>query len=144
MWPPEEQAHTAYSFFFKLLFGQIRSLKECSRVTSASQQKKRKPWEWLPSRQQMGGRARMTLTHTLTWSISWIMAKRKGYGHHEPEGFSKSQTCTVPATATAILNSSAKIQRSLHKVVGRWAEQCPSWTHPWQTEATPGIYKDRN
>lgn len=72
---------------------------------------------------QMRGKERMRLMHNLTWSISLILTKTEGCGHREPKGCSKPQNCMVPASVTAILNFSAKIQKRLRKAVERWADQ---------------------
>lgn len=71
----------------------------------------------------MGDKERMRLMCNLTWSISWILTKREGCGRREPKEFSKPQNCTVPASATAVLNFSAKIQKRLHKAMERRADQ---------------------
>lgn len=59
----------------------------------------------------------------LAWSISWFLTKREGCGCHKPKGFFKPQNCTVPASATTILNFSAKVQKRLCQAVEGWANQ---------------------
>lgn len=65
----------------------------------------------------------MRLVHNLAWSISWFLTERDGCGCHKPKEFFKPQNCMVPASATTILNFSAKVQKRLHQAVERWADQ---------------------